>query len=82
MATVEERLSILEKQLIQHIGSQPGAAIAGTPHPDLSAASRGAYTLTKVTTDRALDADSTTLAEVADVLGTLLKDLQAIKVVG
>ena len=33
------------------------------------------YTLTNVTTDRTLDANSTTLAEVADVLGTLIQDL-------
>lgn len=34
-----------------------------------------AYTLTNVTTDRTLDANSTTLDEVADVLGTLIDDL-------
>lgn len=33
------------------------------------------YTVTNLTTDRALDADATTLAEVADVLGTLISDL-------
>lgn len=34
------------------------------------------YTLTNVTTDRVLDADSTTTAELADVVGTLIQDLQ------
>jgi len=34
------------------------------------------YTPTNVTTDRSYDADSTTLAEVADVLGSLIADLQ------
>jgi hypothetical protein len=33
------------------------------------------YTITNVSTDRAFDADSTTTAELADVLGTLIADL-------
>jgi len=36
-----------------------------------------AYTPTNVSTDRAFDADSTTVEEVADVVGTLIADLQA-----
>lgn len=32
-----------------------------------------AYTITNVNTDRTFDADSTTLGEVADVLGTLIE---------
>lgn len=35
-----------------------------------------AYTVTNVTVDRDYDADSTTTAELADVLGTLIADLQ------
>jgi hypothetical protein len=35
-----------------------------------------AYTPTNVTTDRSYDADATSVAELADVLGTLLADLQ------
>jgi len=35
-----------------------------------------AYTPTNVTPDRAYDADATTLDEIADVLGTLIADLQ------
>ncbi len=35
----------------------------------------GEFTATNVTTTREFDADSTTLAEVADVLGTLVQDL-------
>lgn len=38
------------------------------------------YTPTNVTTDRSFNADSTTLDEVADVLGTLIADLQARKI--
>jgi hypothetical protein len=36
-----------------------------------------AYTVTNVTADRAYDANATTLDELADVLGTLIADLQA-----
>jgi hypothetical protein len=41
-----------------------------------------AYTPTNVTTDRAFDANSTTLDEIADVLGTLIADLQATGLLG
>ena len=34
------------------------------------------WRMTNVTTDRVLDADATTLAEVADVLATLINDLK------
>jgi hypothetical protein len=36
-----------------------------------------AYTPTNVTTDRSFDANSTTLDEIADVLGTVIADMQA-----
>jgi len=35
------------------------------------------FTITNLTEDRTLDADSTTLAEVADVLGTVIKDFKS-----
>lgn len=41
-----------------------------------ASASTENYQVSNVTTDRVLDADSTTLAEVADVLGTLITDLK------
>ncbi len=37
----------------------------------------GYTTFANLSTDRTLNADSTTLAEVADVLGTLIEDLKA-----
>ena len=40
------------------------------------------YAMTNVTTTRALDADSTTLAEVADVLATLIEDLKLVGYIG
>lgn len=40
------------------------------------------YTPSNVTTDRSFDADSTTLDEVADVLGTLIADLQILGFLG
>lgn len=47
---------------------------------DLNAAptaTTSTYTPTNVTTDRTYDADATTTAELADVLGTLIADLQS-----
>lgn len=41
-----------------------------------------AYTKTNVTTDRSYDANSTTLDEIADVLGTLIGDLQSVGLLG
>jgi hypothetical protein len=46
-------------------------------HPDTAQT----YTATNVTTDRAFDANSTTLDEIADVVGTLLADLKTIGLV-
>jgi hypothetical protein len=41
-----------------------------------------AYSVTNVTTDRTYNADSTTINEVADVLGTLIADLKATGIIG
>lgn len=41
-----------------------------------------AYTPTNVSTDRAYDANSTTLNELADVVGTLITDLQSTGLIG
>ena len=46
------------------------------------AAQSAAYTPTNVVTDRAYDANATSLNEVADVLGTLIADLQALGLIG
>lgn len=40
------------------------------------------YTITNVTTDRAYDADATSVDEIADVLGTLIADLQLTGIIG
>ena len=45
-------------------------------------ASSDRYTVTNVTADRTLDADSTSTAELADVLGTLINDLRDRGVLG
>jgi len=44
--------------------------------------STAAYTPTNVTTDRAYDADTVVVAELADVVGMLITDLQALGLVG
>jgi hypothetical protein len=59
---------------IEASGSAPMLGFFG-----VAAVSRpGSYTPANVTTDRSYDADATTLAEVADVLGTLIADLQSL----
>lgn len=55
-----------------------GVGFHGTAAPS----TQQTYTLSNVTTDRALDADNDTLALVADVLGTLISDLQATGIIG
>lgn len=44
--------------------------------------SPSAYTLTGVDVDRAIDVDNMTLNELANVVGTLIQDLQARLIVG
>lgn len=44
--------------------------------------SPSAYTVTNGTTDRTYDADSTSTAELADILATLLADLKTLGIVG
>jgi hypothetical protein len=39
-------------------------------------ASAGTYTITNVTPDRSCDADTVAVAELADVVGTLIADLR------
>lgn len=40
------------------------------------------YTITNATTDRTLNADSYTMDELADILGTLINDLKARGIIG
>lgn len=54
--------------------------VAGTPGtwvPFGAIQSANTYTPTNVTTDRAFDADTVAIAELADVVGTLIADLQS-----
>lgn len=41
-----------------------------------------AYTPTNVTADRGFDANSTSIDELADIVGTLITDLQTIGLLG
>jgi hypothetical protein len=46
------------------------------------AARPAAYTPTNVTTDRSYDADTVAIAELADIVGTLIADLQSLGLLG
>lgn len=61
---------------LQHTGSKVG--FYGTAPTVQSAA----YTPTNVVVDRSYDADATTTAELADVVGTLIADLQLTGLLG
>lgn len=48
----------------------------------VSVAPTGTYTPTNVTPDRSFDADTVLIAELADVVGTLIADLKVQKIIG
>lgn len=56
--------------------------VNGTGSVRIQANKSSAYTPTNVSTDRSYDANSTTLDEVADVLGTLIADLKTNGIIG
>lgn len=60
-----------------------GIVMTGSSNGTLSVATMpiGTYTVTNVSTDRAYNANSTTVDELADVLGTLIADLRAANIV-
>lgn len=79
---LRERVAALEKFIGQHQGHQFGAQTPNIPHPQLSAISRGGYTITNGTTDRTYDADTVVVAELADIVYTMWTDLNAIGILG
>ena len=79
---LRERVDVLEKFVRQHQGHQFGAQTPNMPHPQLSAISRGAYLVTSGVTDRAYDANTVVVAELADIVYTLITDLQTVQILG
>ena len=82
LADIMAKLQLIEQRLNAHLGYNSSASQPGTPHPDLSAVSRGAYVITNGSADRAMDASTALVGEVANVLYTVISDLQVIKVLG
>jgi hypothetical protein len=73
---VETRVNLRVNDNLTHLGANVGFyGVAPTPQS-------ATYTITNVTPDRAYDADSTTLDEIADTLGTLIADLQLTGLIG
>lgn len=58
-------------------GGMDGTNVGGWDRLSNAAADSAAYTPTNVTPDRAFDADTVTVAELADIVGTMIADLQA-----
>lgn len=79
---LRERVSSLEKFIGQHKGYQFGAQTSNMPHPQLSAISRGKYTVTNGVADRTYDADTVVVAELADIVYTIITDLQTVQILG
>lgn len=71
-SNVRECLRIEANSTAAMIGFLGASAVART----------AAYTVTNLTTDRTLNCNSTTLDEIADVLGTLIEDLRLFGLLG
>lgn len=86
MATAEMNLSNtldeLSKIMAEHLGVRSGVSTPLIPHTQLSAINRGAYVLTNVSDSRTLDPTATSLGQIANILASLISDLQSIKVLG
>lgn len=79
LLAIEQRLDDIDKRLKTHLGTQAGAATSNVPHPTMSAFSRGKYTVTNGTVDRTYNADTVVVAELADIVYTLIEDLKAVR---
>ena len=86
MATEAQKIAAalnqLQRAFNNHLGPQPGASSTSTPHPQLSAIRRGAYTVTNPVERRTFNTATVTTQQLAEVVGTIISDLQAIKVLG
>ena len=79
---LKRRIQDIEERINFHIGANKNQASSKYPHPNLSAVSEGAYTVTNGTEDRTYDADSTSTNELADILYTLITDLKLLGIIG
>lgn len=82
LTRIEQQLNQLQKTVSSHLGSQLGANTSNVPHPQISAIPRGSYAVTNGNLDRTFDADSTSTAELADIIYTIIQDLKAIHILG
>lgn len=72
--SLENELDQIKRQLREHIGFQYGANTANVPHPQMVNL-LNEYTIDNLTNDRTYDANTVAVAELADIVGTLLLDL-------
>ena len=62
-------------------GTGPGILIQATAGANVTVVQGGSsYSVTNGTTDRTYDANATSVDELADILATLIADLQALKI--
>lgn len=79
---IASAIARLQRAFNDHLGPQSGASSIHIPHPQLSAIRRGKYIVTNPVERRTFDPSTVTLDELAEVVSTLISDLQAIKVIG
>lgn len=86
MATAELNLSNtlddLTRLMSEHLGVKSGASTPTIPHTQLCAIGRGNYSLTNVADSRTLDTSSVSLFQLANILATVIADLQSVKILG
>lgn len=78
---LSDRVIKLEDFIRRHIGVTYGSIDTHSPHPTMVALDKE-YTTSNVTSSRTLDATVATLAELRQVVGTLLEDLQLAGIIG
>ena len=73
---LNQRIHRLELLVQRHTGKSEGISINTLPHPNMHIDS--VYTITNGTTDRTYDADTVAIAELADIVYTLIQDLKTL----
>lgn len=82
IVSLQRQVDTLEKLVNIHMGIQQGAISTNLPHPALSAISRGGYTVTNPITLKVFDTQTVFTQNLAQVVGTIIADLQAVKILG
>lgn len=78
--SIENRLSRLEQQIANHLGQQQSIGTSTLPHGNMHAAVT--YLVTNGVINRTYDADTIVIADLADIVYSIITDLQLLGLVG